>query len=61
MPTGQTQQKGCRQVGKVISQHLVPTFSFWIFPAREEWVPTCWKSEGLKRILRFAFCLSQCF
>lgn len=44
-----------------VRDRSVPTFSFWIFPAKEEWVPTCWKSEGLKRILRFAFCLSQCF
>lgn len=44
-----------------LDRELVPTFSFCIFPAKEEWVPTCWKSEGLKRILRFAFCLSQCF
>lgn len=37
------------------------TLSFWIFPAREECVPTCWKRDGLKRMRRFAFCLSQCF
>lgn len=41
--------------------HNIVTLSFWIFPARDEWVPTCWKSDGLNRILRFAFCRSQCF
>lgn len=41
--------------------HTLVTLSFCIFPAREEWVPTCWKRDGLKRILRLAFCLSQCF
>ena len=37
------------------------TVSFWIFPAREEWSPTCWNREGLKRTRRLDFCRSQCF
>lgn len=40
---------------------ITVTVSFWIFPAREECRPTCWNKEGLKRMRRLDFCLSQCF
>lgn len=45
----------------VENKHPWLTVSFWIFPAREEWSPTCWNSEGLNRTRRLDFCLSQCF
>ena len=30
------------------------------FPAKEEWVPTCWNKDGLNRIRTDSFCRWQC-
>ena len=51
----------CNQETNVTELETGSTLSFWIFPASDEWTPTCWNNEGLKRILRLAFCRSQCF
>ena len=37
------------------------TFSFWTLPDKEEWVPTCWKSDGLWLIQTAFFIFRQCF
>lgn len=54
-------EKHCHSQTKFLWFFNRHTFSFWIFPANDEWVPTCWNKEGLNRIRRFAFCRSQCF